>query len=134
MLQHPATFLGIIEKLSETVLLALSHHKTAQNSISDSVLPYIAIQAGIQHRHVVLLRLDRVREEHVGLVLEQMINRNLLYADDHWRVADVLLNERAGVHVGLQRIGTSIAGLHQNSYAFLDQLPHLVQGCWLKKN
>lgn len=90
-----------------------------------NALPYIAIQAGVQHGHVVLLRFDGVRKEDVGLIFQQMINRNLLDSDYHGRIADVLLNERTRIYVGLQWIGPSIAGLNQHSNAFLDQLPYL---------
>ena len=57
-----------------------------------------------------------------------MVNRHLLHANDHRRVANVLLNKSTGIDVSLKWIGSSIAGLHQYSYAFLDQFPHLVVG------
>ena len=52
----------------------------------------VLLKAGVEELHVVLLRLDGVREEAEGLVALQAVDRDLLHAKHHRRLGYVLLH------------------------------------------
>lgn len=62
----------------------------------------LLVQNGVEQRHVRILRLDGVREEAVGLLRYQRLDGHLLDAEDDRRLADVLLNDGAGVQIHLR--------------------------------
>ena len=68
----------------------------------------VFLEAGVQQRHVGLLRLDRVREEAVGAVRQQRVHRHLLHAKHHRRITDVLLYHRACRRVRLHGVRATV--------------------------
>lgn len=50
------------------------------------------LKNGVEHWHVIFLRLNRVRKENVGLVRNQLVDGNALDANYHRCFADVFLN------------------------------------------
>lgn len=71
-----------------------------------------------------------MREEGIRLVWEEAINRNLLHADDHRCIADVLLNNGPRLHVRLKRIGTSVGRLYDDLHSATNEFTDVQGGEW----
>ena len=63
--------------------------------------PDVLLEACVEQVHVVRLRLDGVGEEAEGLVALQGVDGNLLHAEDHACLGNVLLNHGSHLLVGL---------------------------------
>lgn len=79
------------------------------------------LQNGIQHLHIVLLRFDRVREERVGLIRDQLINRHTFHGHDDVRFTEILSDDGSGGNVVLDRVGTSVTRLDEHADAGLGE-------------
>jgi hypothetical protein len=85
--------------------------------LSDALIidhPNIQLKQLIQQRHVVRLRLNRVREKEVSLISQQILNRHFLNPKDNLRFRDIILNDRACILKLVIAVATTAARLNQN--------------------
>lgn len=91
---------------------------------------YVLLQNSVQERHIALLGLDGVRKEAVCLVRYQLVNGNLLDAENDRGRADVLLQDSTGRLVSLGGVRPSVAGLHDHLYPGPDETANVRRGKW----
>lgn len=125
--QPQAQSMQNVDHTSDPCVLAESHEPLAIVIRELLVIqqPDVLVEYGVEHGHVGLLGLDGVREEAVGLVGYELVDRHLLHSEYHRGAADVLLHQGTGVQVGLGRIGTTIARLDDDLDAGADQPAHV---------
>lgn len=105
-----------VDHTSDSCILSESNHALALIVGQFFIVQqsYVLIEDGVEHGHVRLLGLDRVREEAVGLVGYQVIYGHLFDPKNDRGAAYVLLDRGTSSQVTVCRVGPPIAGLHDD--------------------